>query len=150
MEKENIFLLEFFEKFKGLDNYDELYKEIGDLSSYRYMGDITIGEFIFPNVGPDPDLDNFYKKIEEKWGTQAGLETKYAIKFFNGDQVTEDTEALLIMELILKNNKYMDLYEQLKKCLFEGEKLPFEKFENNIKDNNIILNSLLFYFLNRS
>jgi hypothetical protein len=149
MEQENNFLLSYFTKFKGYDNYDVLYEELDKLSKYQYKGDIDLGSYVIPDVSPDDKLFTFPNKVKKIWGDEAYQELKYAIKFYEGEHISNDIEALIIIEIKYRETKD-DIFLQIKDILFNNEKLTDEIIEKIlISHKDIITNSLIFYFISK-
>ena len=59
MERENLNLLEYFDKFKGYANFDKIKKKLADISEIRYLEDIQLGDLSMPIIGPSKEITKF-------------------------------------------------------------------------------------------
>jgi hypothetical protein len=146
MDKENIELLNYFNKFKDNVNYDELRKKLDVLSTFRYHYDIKIGEHKIPYVGPDENLNHFSNIITKCWGKNAGKEVAHLLKYYEGGVIENIEEALIILEI--KNNQQpSELYSYIKNTLLTNNEFSEEKLKFLLDNNDILSTNLYFYLI---
>lgn len=146
MEKENISLLNYFEKFKEYPEYDKLKQKLDKESKIEYHGDFKIGDVEIPLIGPSKNLEKFSKTIENKWGKEEADEMKYLIKYYDGGEIENDQEALIIV-----NIKYLEtkdeLYKKIEEKLISGKEQDHDILTTLAHHTDIMSSSLLFFFL---
>ena len=147
----NLEILNLFSKFKGEKNYFILKDKLEELSKFRLREMITLGNIEIPDIGPDPEILNFYLELED-WKEENILEIKYAIKVYEGGSIESLEEAIVLIEILKR--QYPEKEEILSKIISD---LQNEKFDNlmNYSDllkieknhpNHIIFSSLFIYF----
>lgn len=146
MEKENISLLNYFDKFKNYPDFDKMKEKLADQSYFRYHHDIKLGEVSIPFVGPDKNLSKFSKEISNKWGTEAGKEIAYVLKYFEGGEIENLDEALIIIEIKYRES-LNENFLAIKQCLIKGEKPEDHLLQPLLLETDGLSSSLLFYLL---
>lgn len=146
MERENLNLLEYFDKFKGYANFDKIKKKLADISEIRYLEDIQLGDLSMPIIGPSKEITKFYKIIEKEWGEKEGQEMKYLLKYYDGGDIENTDEALIILDI-----KYHETNDEnyliLKNKLINNQNIENKDLEFLINERDIISTSLVFFLI---
>jgi len=146
MERENLNLLEYFDKFKGYANFDKIKKKLADISEIRYLEDIQLGDLSMPIIGPSKEITKFYKIIEKEWGEKEGQEMKYLLKYYDGGDIENTDEALIILDI-----KYHETNDEnyliLKNKLINNQNIENTDLEFLINERDIISTSLVFFLI---
>lgn len=147
MEQENICLLEYFDKFKEYKNFSKLREKLASVSEIRYLKDIQIGELTMPQIGPSPEISKFHKLIEKEWGEKEAIEIKYMLKFYDGKEIENIEEAIIILDIkhLESNNEN---YLIIKNKLLNKETLQDSDLDFLMEKKDIISVNLTFFLLN--
>lgn len=150
MEKENLALLKYFDRYKEKPNFEKWKTKLAKESEIKYKGtDIDLGNnIIMPLIGPDDNLKHFHKKIKKEWGEEISTDLKYAIKYYEGDEVENIEEAVII--LCIKYNETKDeKFETLRKKIVNDEEFGSDEYNFLFDDykEDILCNNLGFYII---
>jgi len=146
MEKENIVLLDYFNRFKELDNFDAMKEKLTKLSAIRYHHDITIGKTVIPFIGPDKNLLGFSKEIEKLWGHEAGKELSYVLKYYEGGSIETIEEALIVVS-IKQHQTNQEIYQYIKDRINDNKPLEEDKLSLLLEEEDIMSSNLYFFLI---
>jgi len=146
MEKENLSLLNYFDKFKAYPEFNIMKDKLTKQSYFRYHYDINIGGVTIPYVGPDEKLSKFSKEISKKWGEEIGKEMEYVLKYFEGGEIENLEEALIVIEIKYRES-LNENFLTIKDTIIKGEKPEDSLLQSLIFETDSLSASLLFYLL---
>ena len=146
MEQENLKLLEYFDKFKEYNNFDNLKKKLDKDSKIRHICDINLGDVTIPYIGPSENLKKFPKIIAKEWGEKESQEIRYILKYYDGGDIENISEAIIILE-IKHQETGNENYLKLKNKLIKNEKIEDNDLEFLINERDIMSTSLVFFLI---
>jgi len=143
-------LLNWFSKFENNKNYSDLKEKLKILSEFRLRKTIKLGRFEIPDIGPDPEILNFHKDIED-WDEISIHELKHSLKIYEGGEIESLEESIIIMEILKrqhpeKKDVLEKMIQDLKTEKFEDMNQYIELLKIDINHPNHILFSCLFFF----
>ena len=142
VEGSNTDILNYFTKFEKNNNYEKYLDDLKRLSIFRLRGEISLGEYMIPDVGPSEEISTFPDKIEG-WDERDIFELKNIIKLFDSGEIESLEEAVILIEILKRNEKSPpvldNIFTDLQKGSFEnsGNYDQLLSFDNGESDSII-------------
>jgi len=101
LEELNRELLDSFTKFKEERDYEKHLEKLKDLSRLRVLDVLKMGELDIPDIGPDPEIENFSQNLDG-WNKISKLEVKFMIKIYQAGEIETPEEATVVLGILKK------------------------------------------------
>ena len=149
LQGENHFVVECFKKYENNPGFSNYLEEFKNLTEIRHKGDILLPDHIIeslaidnesedvpmldhilPNIGPSDELEHFPSTLKE-WPDEDKKELKILIKIFDGGEIEDWAEAVIMIEIIKKIEiNYPEILDTILEDIMNNTLHDCEKYSN--------------------